>query len=169
MDHLERLMEVYRAQPTASVFYKLDVLLDIEQFRDVRAVRFLLEVLQDPQEPLEVRVRVIQLLRQVRCDTDARAATGRELSKLLVNSTSPGLRLAAASTLAEFADVAAVAPALGAVALDKSEALDLRYCAFTSIERAGPTPECVVLLRELALDEALGPSARSLLERWQLG
>ena len=168
MDPLERLIELYRVQPAAPVFRKLDILLDLEQLRDVRAVPFLLEVVQDQQEPLEVRMRVIRLLRVVRYPSDVRAATGRALSQLLLNCISPDLRVAVALTLAEFADTPGAVSALGTVALDSSEALDLRYSAFTSLERVGPTPECAVLLRELAEDETLGLSARSLLARWHL-
>jgi hypothetical protein len=46
--------------------------------------------------------------------------------------------------------------------------LDLRYCAFTSLERAGETPQVANLLRRIALDDALGPSARNLLARRHL-
>src|SRR5258708_7154301 len=46
-------------------------------------------------------------------------------------------------------------------------ALDLRYSAFTSLQRAGPTSESVSLLRQLTEDETLGRSARSLLSTWQ--
>jgi HEAT repeat protein len=168
MDRVACLIEAYRAQPAAPPYRKLDVLLDLEQLRDARAVPFLLELLEDRHEPLEVRLRVIRLLRIVRCPGEARVAIGRELSKLLLKRTSPDLRLAAALTLAEFTDTPGVPSALGTLALDTSEALDLRYSAFTSLERVGPTPECTLLLQELAHDEALGPSARSLLARWHL-
>ena len=57
---------------------------------------------------------------------------------------------------------------LGSIALDLREPIDLRYSAFTSLERAGPVDECVEILRQLAVDEALGRSARSLLSTWKL-
>jgi hypothetical protein len=168
MDNVERLIEAFSAQPTAPIYRKLDVLLDLEQLRDPRSLPFLLKVLRDRKEPLEVRMRVIRLLRLVRCPGDARNAVGRELSELLVDRSSSDLRMQAALTLAEFTELAGVASKLGAVAVDPSEALDLRYSAFTSLERVGPTPDCAALLRQLAQDEALGPSARTLLARWQL-
>jgi hypothetical protein len=168
MDNVERLIEAFSAQRTAPVYRKLDVLLDLEQLRDPRSVPFLLHVLRDRNEPLEVRMRVIRLFRLVRCPGEARSAVGRELAELLVDRGSSDLRVAAALTLADFAELSGVASALGTVALDASEALDLRYSAFTSLERVGPTPDCAKLLRQLAQDEALGPSARSLLARWQL-
>jgi len=52
--------------------------------------------------------------------------------------------------------------------LDVREQIDLRYSAFTSFERAGPTDECVQILRQLSADETLGHSARSLLSMWHL-
>ena len=168
MDPLERLVNDFSAQQGALVFRKLDVLLELEQLRDPRSVPFLLEVLRDRNEFLEVRTRVIRLLRLVRCPSDARLTVGRELTEALADRASSDIQVAAALTLAEFTEVPGVASALGAVTLDVSQALDVRYAAFTSLERVGPTPECAALLRRLAADDALGPSARSLIRRWQL-
>jgi hypothetical protein len=167
MDRLEQLIEAFRAEPAARVYRKLDVLMDLERLRDPRSIPFLLQVVQDDREPLEVRTRVVRLLRAGRCP-ESRTAVGQALSELLTNPGSPDLRVAAALTLAEFTEVEGVPASLGAVALDATEPLDLRYCAFTSLERAGKTPEGARLLRRIALDDALGPSARSLLARWQL-
>jgi hypothetical protein len=36
MDQVERLIEAFNADPTAPVFRKLDVLLELEQLRDLR-------------------------------------------------------------------------------------------------------------------------------------
>jgi len=44
----------------------------------------------------------------------------------------------------------------------------LRYAALTSIERAGPTPDCIPILREIARDEILGDAARSVLTAWRI-
>ena len=168
MDKLDRLIELFSAQPTAPMYRKLDVLLELEQLRDARCVPFLLRVLGDRRELLEVRLRVIRLLRLVRCPGANRDAVGRHLSDLLVDHSSSDLRVAAALTLGEFTELEHVPSALGVVALDPAEAVDLRYSAFTSLERVGPTTECVAFLRQLATDDTLGPSARSLLLRWQL-
>jgi hypothetical protein len=82
--------------------------------------------------------------------------------------SSVDLRLEAALALGEFTDISGVLSALGSLALEPQELLDLRYSAFTSLERAGPTPECVDLLRQLSNDELLGRSAHSALARWHL-
>jgi hypothetical protein len=52
--------------------------------------------------------------------------------------------------------------------MEPEESIDLRYSAFTSLERAGPTSECINLLRQLSNDEILGCTARSSLMRWRL-
>jgi hypothetical protein len=78
------------------------------------------------------------------------------------------LRLLATIALGEFTDIGGVLSALGSLALESEELIDLRYSAFTSLERAGPTPECVNLLRQLSNDEVLGRSAHSALARWHL-
>ena len=51
-------------------------------------------------------------------------------------------------------------PALTALSLAHDETIDLRYAAFTSIERAGPTPQSIAVLRQIAHDDALGDSPR---------
>jgi hypothetical protein len=81
---------------------------------------------------------------------------------------SPDLRLQASLALAEFTDIEGVPARLGRLALDSDEPIDLRYSAFTSLQRVGSTPESVALLRQLSRDAALGRSARSLLSLWRL-
>jgi len=51
---------------------------------------------------------------------------------------------------------------------DPGETIDVRYSAFTSLQRAGPTAKCVAILRQLSADGILGRSARSLLSLWRL-
>jgi hypothetical protein len=77
------------------------------------------------------------------------------------------LRLQAALVLGEFTDIPGTLAALGTTALAE-EPVDLRYAAFTSLERAGPAAECVALLRQLSGDETLGRSARSVLSAWRV-
>jgi len=88
--------------------------------------------------------------------------------QVISDRSSPDLRLQASLGLGEFTDIAGVPTRLGRLALDSDEPIDLRYSAFTSLQRAGSTPECVTLLRELTTDEMLGRSARSLLSLWRL-
>ena len=64
MDEVERLIQVFSARGAmASAAAKLDVLLDLERLRDRRVVFFLLQLLGDPSQPAEVRVRVLKRLR----------------------------------------------------------------------------------------------------------
>ena len=86
----------------------------------------------------------------------------------MLHASSIDLRLQAALALGEFTDTPGVPTALGSLAMQPQELLDLRYSAFTSLERAGPTSECVNLLRQLSNDEMLGRSAQSALARWHL-
>jgi len=147
---------------------KLDVLMDLERLRDGRVVTFLMQVLTDPGEPSEVRMRVLKHLRDGPLTADERSTVAGGLVEVLSNGSSVDLRLQAALALGEFIDITGVLTALGSLALEPQELLDLRYSAFTSLERAGPTPECVNLVRQLSHDEMLGRSARSTLGRWHL-
>jgi hypothetical protein len=111
-------------------------------------------------------MHVLKRLRNGPLTVDERSTVAGVLCELMLRGSSVELRLQAALALGEFTDIRGVLSALGSVALESQELLDLRYSAFTSLERAGSTPECVNLLRQLSNDEMLGRSAQSALARW---
>ena len=167
MDDVERLIEAFRARSTGSVLSKLDALLDLEQLDDPRIVPFLLHVLADQHEPTEVRIHVLKRLRNGRLQPEARQSVAEAVLMVLSDRSSPDLRLQAVLALAEFTTIDGVPAALGSLALDPGETIDVRYSAFTSLQRAGPTVECVAVLRQLLADGMLGRSARTLLSLWR--
>jgi hypothetical protein len=168
MDEAEPLIAAFRAQATAPARAKLDALLDLERLSHPRVVPFLLEVLADGREPTLVRIHVLRRLRNGRLGQRDRPSVAEAMLRVLADRSSPELRLHAALALAEFTELDGVAGGLGGVALDAAEPIDLRYSAFTSLQRAGPTSECVSLLCQLVTDEALGRSASSVLAVWRL-
>ena len=124
--------------------------------------------MNDQTEAAEVRIYVVKRLRNRRIASNERGTVALAVIQVLRVGSSPDLRLQSALALAEFTDIERVIQMLGSIALDLREPIDLRYSAFTSLERAGPVDECVEILRQLAVDEALGRSARSLLSTWKL-
>jgi hypothetical protein len=90
------------------------------------------------------------------------------VAEVLADKSRLPVRLQAALTLGDFTDIAGVLSMLNAIALAPDLSIDLRYAAFTSVERAGPTPECIALLRQIAADETLGDAARSVLSAWHV-
>jgi len=166
VDELAHLLQVYRARPTAPALWKLDVLMDLESLHDPRVLPFFLEVLVDVQEALEVRMRVVTHLRDAARVSEASGAVAEALSRVVGDRSGPELRLTAVLALTEFAEVDGVRSLLSSVARDTAEPLDLRYCAFTSLERAGPSSETLLVMRRLARDAFLGDAARTLLARW---
>ena len=168
-DNVEQLIQAFSAPgAVSSPAAKLDVLMRLERFRDPRVVSFLVQVLRDPGELSEVRMHVLKRLRDGPLTADERATVAAALRELMLHGSSIDLRMQAALALGEFTDICGVLRALGSLALAPQELLDLRYFAFTSLERAGSTPECVNLLRQLSNDEMLGRSAQSALARWHL-
>src|SRR5258707_2819283 len=161
MDDVERLIEAFRARSTWSVLSKLDALLDLEQLDDPRIVPFLLHVLADQREPTEVRIHVLKRLRNGRLQPEERQSVAEAVLMVLSDRSSPDLRLQAVLALAEFTNIDRVPATLGSLALDPGETIDVRYSAFTSLQRAGPTPACVTLLWEVTTDQMLRTSARS--------
>jgi hypothetical protein len=168
MDEVEQLIEAYMARTGPSAVSRLDALMNIEVARGPRIVRFLLDVLTDEREPVEVRLRALKRLRDATPADGLREVTANTIVHLVQIGCSHQLRLHGALALAEFVDTDGVPLGLAAVALNPDLPLDLRYSAFTSLERAGPSSECVALLRQLVADEALGAAARSHLSWWHI-
>jgi hypothetical protein len=168
VDEVERLIHAYTGRALHSTAAKLNALMDLERLYDERVACFLLQVLLDGGAPSEVRLHVLKRLRDGPLTAGQRAGVAGALCELMLHARRLDLQLQAAVALGEFTDVPSVSTALGRVALEPRELLDLRYTAFTSLERAGPTPECLNLLRQLSDDETLGRSAQSALARWHL-
>jgi hypothetical protein len=165
-DQVDRLIHTFRA--ASSVDAKLDILLDLERLDDSRAVPFFLQVLGERGEATAVRARVLRRLRDGPLPDATRPLVAAALMQVASDDASSELRLPAAVALGEFANHAGVPGTLGCLALDIVQPIDLRYAAFTSLERTGPTAECVAVLRQLSADDTLGRSAQRLLSRWQL-
>lgn len=169
MDEFEWLADAYGRRASAGPSSKLDLLMHLERIRDARVVPFLLNVLRDSGELEQVRINVLRRLRNgdglvVPAD---RAPVATTMGDVLADeSTAVDLRLQAALALGAFTDIDGVLSKLGAVCLAQHESIDLRYAAFTSLERAEHTPRSVEFLRELSDDETLGNSARRVLSTW---
>jgi hypothetical protein len=170
MDELTRLVNLYSMRESASAKSRLDVLMDLERVRDPRVVPFLLQVLEDPGETEEVRIHVVKQLRNGTgvLVPENRPAVAQVLGDVLTSPSKEELRLQAALALGDFTQSEGVLSNLSSIVLARDESVDLRYAAFTSLERAGPTPECVALLRQITRDEALGNAARSVLSAWHV-
>ena len=170
MNELQRLIAAYRLLSPSAASSRLGVLRRIEHIRDPRVVPFLLEVLSDTGEVGEVRIHVMRQLRNgngLVLSTE-RSSVAHAISIVLTDEAGEQLRLEAALALGEFIQIDGVLSTLGAVALAQDESIDLRYAAFTSLERAGPTSESISLLHVIASDETFGGSARGVLSAWHV-
>jgi HEAT repeat protein len=168
MDDVQQLIDTFSAGSTTSVRSKLAVLTALERLSDPRVVPFLLQVLEDRSEPENVRIHVLKRLRNGTLSTRTRPAVAEAIMRLLDDRVSPDLRAHAALALAEFTEIDAVPARLGCLALDVGEPIELRFSAFTSLQKCGPTTQSVALFRRMLTDEALGRSARSVLASWRV-
>jgi hypothetical protein len=169
MDQVERLIAAFgsRGKRNQSL-WKLDILLDLGRLDDARVVRFLVDLVGDAEEPVDVRSDALRRLREASLDPDVHTLAVAAAVRALAPGTDGELRLRAAVVLGDFVDVEGVLDALAAVVSDQLAPLELRYDAFTSLQRAGPTAPCVDILRSLVTDETFGQSARALLTSWRL-
>jgi hypothetical protein len=173
MDEVARLIEAFGARgQRGQSAWKLDVLMDLGRIDDGRVRAFLAAVATDGDEPSDVREDALRRLREVSVTPEARDLAARvgitALRRAGVGIGGLAIRLQAALVLGDVVDVEGVLAALGTVAADQDEPIELRYTAFTALERAGPTAACLAILRPLAADEALGQAVRSLLASWRV-
>jgi hypothetical protein len=173
MDEVARLIEAFGARGRrGQSAWKLDVLMDLGRIDDGRVRELLAAVASDGDEPADVREDALRRLRDVSVTPEARALAARAgiaaLEQTGVGAGRPAIRLQAAIVLGDVVDAEGALDALGSVAADQREPIELRYTAFTALERAGPTAACLAILRPLAADEALGQAVRSLLASWRI-
>ncbi len=169
MDDVERLMAAFCAPADgSSIERKLNLLLELDRYHDPRTVPFLIDGLTDPHEAVAVRIACARRLRSAGLTAAARPPVAEAMVEVLSDAEPDALRLESALALGGFTDILSVVTVLGTLALRLSEPVDLRYTAFTSLERAGPMPLTVQLFRQLTSDEILGPSARSVLRLWRV-
>ena len=168
MDGVERLIQLLRSRADTRRLVQLDELLESGGGHDRRIVPFLLRVLEDRDEAVELRLEVVKALTNLALAADERPAVAQAIARVLAAGGAGRLRQQAAIALGCFPRVEGVAAALGSVAVDPIESVDLRFSAFASLEAAGATPESVRVVHRLTLDETLGPSARVLLATWRI-
>jgi hypothetical protein len=170
MIDFERHLDTYAMRGSACAASRIDVLMDLERTGDVGVVPFLLGMVGDLDEPDSVRIHVLKELRSPDrvLSTAVRPSVAKAIGDVLVGETNEELRVQAALALGEFTDIDGVLSRLSTISLARNESVDLRYTAFTSLERGGPRPECIALLRHTSTDETLGRCARSVLSAWHI-
>jgi len=167
-DEVARLIKLYIGEArAASVSRRLSLLMDLRRYRDARAFAFLLQVLADGRESSQVRTYVLKSIRNGGLAPDYRERAAAAMVQVVADHGSLDLRIEAALALGWFTDIGGVIAVLGRTVADSSGPLDLRYAAFTSLERAGPTTECINVLRKLRTDDMFGATAQSTLDRWR--
>jgi len=168
-DEIDQLISEFRRQGSAaSPTWKLGIVMDLERLPDDRIVPFLVEVLIDRRQPTEVRTHVLRRIRNGGIQPQENGRVAAALISFLAETSNADLRTHAVLALGALNEVEGVLPVLVSIAMDESAPLDLRYTAFTSLERAGPTEHAIAILRTLAHDETLGRTARSTLVAWQV-
>ena len=168
-DHVARLIHAYaRAAASGSVTSRLSLLMDINRCDDPRAFVFLARVLTDRREPALVRSYTLRCIRTTGLSAANFERAAAALVEVLAAEPSLNLRVQAALALGWFVDGRGVLAELGQTMADQKAPLDLRYAAFTSLARVGPTDATISLLRQLRADELLGPTVQSTLVSWRV-
>ncbi len=149
---------------------RLDALLDLRQAHDPRVTSAVLRALSDAAELMTIRVAELRYLRDRLRTTERRAEIADALMRVVgdAGSAQRDLRVQVSLALGDCTDVPGVVTRLGAICASVDEVFEVRYAAFTSVERSGPTAEAVAILRQLSVDDTLGRSAEAMLRRWRV-
>ncbi len=167
MDEIDSLIQAFGSRGKwDQALWKLDILLDLSRLIDPRVVRFLAAIITDNDEPLGVRSEALSLLPNAAFNAGERELAASAGLMVLAPGSDGQIRLRAAIVLGEFVDVEGVLSRLGTLAAADFEPTELRYNAYTSLQKAGPTADCVGILRLLDDDETFGQSARALMAAW---
>lgn len=170
MDNVARLIQAFGSRGKHDhVAWKLDILMDLGRSDDARVAPFLAAIAADAEEPTDVRLDALGRLREAAIRSgslDVRGIAANACLAVLPPPTPDRLRLHAALVLGDSIELTGVLTALGGLAQSASESIELRYNAFTSLQKAGPSSECLAILRTLTDDETLGQSALALLASW---
>ena len=167
MDEVEQLMHAfYSFQGPSATAWKLDTVLGLSALHDSRVFAFLVRLLSDNRESPDVRLDVLTRLRALDLNPVERALVASTMVDVLGRDVDARLRLNAALALGDFIEAEHVVDRLGTVVLSERESFDLRYAAFSSLERAGPIAAVVAVFEQLTSDDLLGPSAVSMLQTW---
>ena len=166
MDEVERLIRKLGTSGPVTATEKIALLGNLDRVRDPRVVPFILRLVLDETQPGALRLSAMRMLRNGRLASHERRDVANTFCELVSHVSDQELRIQAAVALGEFSDIPNVVTTLASIILG-DEPLDLRYAAFTSAQRSGPTSECLALLHRLSSDETLGPSARRVLSSWR--
>ena len=164
---IDELLEAFHsAASLSSSVSRLDLLMDLVATGDPRVPSILLHVMTDSNEPRAARIAALKQMRNGHGTSAARPRIAAAIAALLSDAADPQVSLQAALALRDFTDVEGVVVALGRIALGVDYSPELRYAAFTALERAEQNPGYPTLLRQLADDTLLGRVASSALRLW---
>ena len=167
-DEIEGLIHQF-SDPEVEPAWRLDALLDLQHREDPRITLAVLRVVSDAAQPVSVRLGGIRALRGRLRTTPHRVEIAQVLTRIVSDATASDseLRLEATVALGDCIDIPGVMAELCAVCAEPGELFDVRYAAFLSLQRGGPTPEAIDALTRLSSDETWGLSAQGILIRWQ--
>ena len=132
-------------------------------------LRFLQSVLSDENANDLVRIEAMKAAAEARTEMSdqEKLLFGSLLITLSKKSADYLTRLWAVRQMQWFVDVSVVLNQAVRILVDESAAIDIRIAALSSIERGGPNPSSISLLKSFAPGSELGGYASRVLEDWQ--
>lgn len=153
--------------PEIDTSKKVDIVRRLENLTDERVLPFFMRVLASQQEYDLARIEILRIL-EVRRARDAHEGEliGKLIQRMLSSDPDDDVRNYAAMAISSYMDVKGSLEVVEGIIFNVEEEINLRWNAFTAVERMGPTREGELMLHRLLKDDQFKGSAQRVLSQW---
>lgn len=175
MDEIERLINAFRGEDTASLpepdreSQKDRIISELEDYSsEPKVLAFLLEVAADTEEYDLARIEAFKVLHvRTVANDDERSRIGSVIAEVVLNEEDDDeVRNYAAIAAASYMAVASVVEAVEKIVLDTQANPNLRANGFDAVERNRRNPKSIRLVQSLLQDGQFSTTARRVLRDW---
>jgi len=167
-DPVEELITRYRSaiftgqESTA----KIDNVLELARLRDLRVVRFFIEIAGNSNEYDLARIEALKALELRKVEPNEKDDVVRMIGRVLQQDNDDDVRSYAARALAGYIEVSGALDIAAERVLDPDEDDDVRHNAFFAIERSKPTLQAIAAMERCSNEAKFREGAIRVLHSW---
>lgn len=174
MDEVGHLISTFKEENTKSLdnvdfSRKVRIIMELEGVDDDRVLPFFLETVMNEDEYDLARIEILKIL-EIResNDKDEHQKIGHIVKNILMNDPDDDVRNYAAMTVSNFMDVEGVIEQIVKIIFNVEEDINLRWNAFTAVEKMGPTQQSLEILQKCLSEDEFKKSVLLILNRWNI-
>lgn len=147
---------------------KMTIIRSLEERDTPEVLTFFLQTVANPQEYDLARMEILKILRLYKSDEQQRQNIAQVLVTIVKEDQDDLVRSYAIMALRNYTGIEQVDDVVERVVTDEDEDEDLRFNAFSVLERIGPNERTRRLLQDLAEDEVLGSAVKRVRKTWNV-